>query len=121
MTASLKVLTELRHPFILTPILAQFTGKEFIVIREFIESGSLKDAIYGKAPKTNFLVKYGQSSTTRNLSLANIRQYGRQILEAVNFLYEKGFVMGKQYLYHFLNTSLLILNRAHSCWKCDVV
>lgn len=94
--ACLKVLTEIRHPFILSPILADFDPKNFgvMVVREFISSGSLKDAIYEKPPRGTALGKYSQPAGTKKLSVDNIKQYGRQVLEALNFLSERGFVMG---------------------------
>jgi PX domain-containing protein kinase-like protein len=65
------------------------------VVREFVSNGSLKDAIYGKNPRGTALSKYGQAASMRRLTPSNIKLYGRQILEALNFLSERGFVMGR--------------------------
>ena len=93
--ASLKVLAEIKHPFILSPVLANFTGTGLMIVREFVAAGSLKDAIYGKNPKNSSLEKYGQPARPGVLKGPQIKQYGRQVLEALNFLIAKGFVAGK--------------------------
>lgn len=95
MKACLKVLKDIQHPFILSPISVDIDDTGLLIVREFVAQGSLKDAIYGKTPKGTALMKYGQAATMRRLSVSNIRLYGRQILEALNFLSEKGFVMGE--------------------------
>ena len=92
----LKVLTEIQHPFILSPTKADFNDSGFMIVRKFVPAGSLKDAIYEKTPKGTAMMKYALKARVRKLSLNQIKQYGRQILEALNFLSEKGFVMGEQ-------------------------
>ena len=94
MKASLKVLKEIQHPFILSPTSADFDDSGLLIVREFVSNGSLKDAIYGKTPKGTALAKYSQPASIRRLSLSNIKLYGRQVLEALNFLSQRGFVMG---------------------------
>ena len=93
--ACLKVLTEISHPFILSPVLTNYSASGMMIVREFVPSGSLKDAIYGTTPKGNYLSKYGQPARTIRMTAPKIRQYGRQILEALKFLSDKGFVMGE--------------------------
>ena len=73
------MLTEIQHPFILSPILADFDKNSFMVVREFLPSGSLRDLIYEKTPKATALAKYLQPSRIRKLSLDSIKQYGRQV------------------------------------------
>lgn len=95
MKACLRVLKDLQHPFILSPTSVDFDDTGLLMVREFVPQGSLKDAIYGMTPKATALLKYGQTATIRRLSVSNIRLYGRQVLEALHFLSERGFVMGK--------------------------
>lgn len=95
MEVCLKVLTDIQHPFIHTPILASVHSTGLMTIREFVASGSLKDAIYGKDPKGTAITKYSVPAKVRKLSMDKMKQYGRQVLEALNFLAEKGFVLGK--------------------------
>ena len=85
---------DIQHPFILSPIKADFNDTGFMIVRRFIAAGSLKDTIYEKTPKGTALSKYSVKTRVRKLSLNQIKQYGRQILEALSFLAEKGFVMG---------------------------
>lgn len=86
----------LQHPFILSPVYASFNGMGLMTVRQFIPTGSLRDAIYGQQPQANLLQKYGGSAGKRLLGLApaNIAKYGRQVLEALRFLFEKGYVLG---------------------------
>lgn len=88
------MLVEMQHPFILSPTKADFDDTGFMIVRQFIPAGSLKDMIYEKTPKNTAMMKYSQKTRIRKLSINQIKQYGRQVLEALNFLAEKGFVMG---------------------------
>ena len=85
-----------QHPFILSPVYASFNGTGLMTVRQFIPTGSLRDAIYGQQPQGNLLQKYGGTVGRRVLGLtpANIAKYGRQVLEALRFLFEKGYVLG---------------------------
>ena len=47
-------------------------------------------------PKSHVLQKYSQAARGRFLSIPDTRKFGRQVLEALNFLLEKGFVLGKR-------------------------
>ena len=95
MEACLKLLTDLYHPFILSPALTNFSGTGLMTVRPYMPSGSLRDAIYGKSPKSSTILKYSQPAKVVRLTTVQIQQYGRQVLEALNFLAEKGFVLGK--------------------------
>jgi len=57
-------------------------------------SGSLRDHICETKPKISFLKKYGSPKHTKPLALQEIQLYGRQILEALVFLHEKGIPYG---------------------------
>ena len=88
-----------QHPFILSPVYASFNGTGLMTVRQFFITGSLRDAIYGIAPQANLLQKYGSSSGRRVMGLtpAKIAKYGRQVLEAMRFLFEKGYILGMWY------------------------
>ena len=47
-----------------------------------------------KKPDQNYLTKYGTPTFHNPLTGAQVRRYGRQILDAMQFLLEKGFVLG---------------------------
>ena len=90
-----------------------------MVVRRYIPTGSLRDLIYGVRlalcrrcrephtltehyiltppqvrPNTPLLQKYVLPAKLRFLSIPDIRKFGRQVLEALHFLSEKGFVLG---------------------------
>ena len=66
------------------------------MVRLFVPTGSLRDAIYGQIPQANLLQKYGGYVSRRSgLSPGLIAKYGRQVLEALRFLHERGFVIGR--------------------------
>ena len=46
-------------------------------------------------PNGHVLAKYSQPARNQ-LSLSDVRIYGRQVLEAISFLQEKGYVLGKE-------------------------
>uniref|UniRef100_A0A8B9QCQ1 PX domain containing serine/threonine kinase like n=1 Tax=Apteryx owenii TaxID=8824 RepID=A0A8B9QCQ1_APTOW len=60
----------------------------------FSEKGTLKDLIYKAKPKDPFLKKYCNPKKIQGLELQQIKTYGRQILEVLKFLHEKGFPYG---------------------------
>ncbi len=66
-----------------------------MIVRELMPSGSLRDTIYGQRFQGSVLQKYGQPARSRALSLPDIAKYGRQVLEALVFLSEKGFPLGE--------------------------
>ena len=92
-----------QHPFILSPVYASFNGTGLMTVRQFFPSGSLRDAIYGQAPQANLLQKYGGSSGRRVMALppGKIAKYGRHVLEAMRFLFEKGYVLGMWHNYNY--------------------
>lgn len=65
-----------------------------MIVREFVPTGSLRDAIYGQRLNLSVLQKYGQPAKARSLGIPDIAKYGRQVLEALIFLSEKGFPLG---------------------------
>jgi PX domain-containing protein kinase-like protein len=63
--------------------------KLVVIIEPFVSRGSLKDLIYQTTPSLSWATKY---SVRRNgLNLNQIKNYGRQILEAVSYLLFVGF------------------------------
>ncbi|KAL5518156.1 hypothetical protein EMCRGX_G003842 [Ephydatia muelleri] len=93
---SLKTLTEIKHPYILSPMSATFNGTGLMVVRKYVPTGSLRDRIWGGLkPQLTLLQKcFASTQPKARLSVADIRKYGRQVLEALQFLQSKGFVLG---------------------------
>lgn len=95
-TGVLKSLTSIQHPFILPIEHVAGNDNGVLVVRSFFTKGSLKDLLYCSSPKSQFLQKYGNTSTRgRGLTVKEIALYGRQILEALSFLHSKGLPCGK--------------------------
>ncbi|CAB3375900.1 Hypothetical predicted protein [Cloeon dipterum] len=83
----------LQHPYIY-PVLdvdfAELSGKnQVITVLPLNQKGSLKDFIY----KSNWQEDWGMKYAQRNSGMpaAQVQRIGRQILEALNFLKERGF------------------------------
>lgn len=58
------------------------------------KNGSLRDMICGAKPRQSFLKKYGNPKGHKPLEVTLVSLYGRQILEALKFLHDKGLPYG---------------------------
>lgn len=86
------------HPYISSPEFAQLRDTKAVVLTPYLPTGSLRDLIYitpeakkkGKiTPKSKHTDKYPTQGVP--LDSAKIAKYGRQILEALFYLYLHGF------------------------------
>jgi PX domain-containing protein kinase-like protein len=93
--AALKVLGDIKHPHIATTVSATYNGVGVMIVRHFNASGSLRDLIHGTRPQGHVIQKYCGPAPSP-LPLDSIKRYGRQVLEALSFLQDKGFVMGER-------------------------
>ncbi|XP_074861529.1 PX domain-containing protein kinase-like protein isoform X2 [Carettochelys insculpta] len=91
---AVKLLPSFSHPYIYKVIFATANDSSALVIRPFNEKGTLKDLIYKAKPKDPFLRKYCNPKKIQGLELQQIKTFGRQILEVLKFLHEKGFPYG---------------------------
>ncbi|KAG8127931.1 hypothetical protein E2320_014814, partial [Naja naja] len=91
---AVKLLSSCSHPYIYKVIFATASESSALVIRHFSEKGTLKDLIYKAKPKDPFLKKYCNPKKIQGLELQQIKTFGRQILEVLKFLHEKGFPYG---------------------------
>ncbi|XP_060164893.1 PX domain-containing protein kinase-like protein isoform X6 [Globicephala melas] len=82
------------HPYIYRVTFATANESSALLIRMFNEKGTLKDLIYKAKPKDPFLRKYCNPKKIQGLELQQIKTYGRQILEVLKFLHDKGFPYG---------------------------
>uniref|UniRef100_A0A3B4DG86 PX domain-containing protein kinase-like protein n=1 Tax=Pygocentrus nattereri TaxID=42514 RepID=A0A3B4DG86_PYGNA len=111
--STVKLLPSLAHPYI-CPVTFAFTSESSaLVIRTFNEKGTLRDHICKVKPKEQFLKKYCNPKKIQGLELQQIRTYGRQILEALKFLHDKGFPYG-----HLHASNVLIEDNA--CKLLDI-
>lgn len=90
----LKMLLTIQHPFIMPIEYVASNDSGALVIRNFYMKGSLKDLLYGTSPKNLFMQKYGNPRSRGPMPIKEIAIYGRQILEALQFLHSKGLPCG---------------------------
>uniref|UniRef100_A0A4X2K942 PX domain containing serine/threonine kinase like n=1 Tax=Vombatus ursinus TaxID=29139 RepID=A0A4X2K942_VOMUR len=90
----IRLLPSCLHPYVYRVTFATASESSALVIRTFNEKGTLKDLIYKAKPKDPFLKKYCNPKKIQGLELQQIKTFGRQILEALKFLHEKGFPYG---------------------------
>ncbi|XP_060058999.1 PX domain-containing protein kinase-like protein isoform X2 [Erinaceus europaeus] len=90
----IKLLPSCLHPYIYRVTFATANESSALLIRMFNEKGTLKDLIYKAKPKDPFLKKYCNPKKIQGLGLQQIKTYGRQILEVLKFLHDKGFPYG---------------------------
>ncbi|EPQ09102.1 PX domain-containing protein kinase-like protein [Myotis brandtii] len=90
----IKLLPSCLHPYIYRVTFATANESSALLIRMFNEKGTLKDLIYKSKPKDPFLKKYCNPKKIQGLELQQIKTYGRQILEVLKFLHDKGFPYG---------------------------
>lgn len=94
LVALMRVLQNVQHPNIPTSILSTANESGGIVIRPCYEKGTLRDLICKCKPRGHYLKKYASPSKTVALDLQSIKLFGRQILETLNLLHEKGLPYG---------------------------
>uniref|UniRef100_A0AAY4C0L9 PX domain-containing protein kinase-like protein n=1 Tax=Denticeps clupeoides TaxID=299321 RepID=A0AAY4C0L9_9TELE len=92
--AAMKLLPSLSNPYVYPVTFATTSESSALVIRMFNEKGTLRDHICKVKPKEPFLKKYCNPKKIQGLELQQIRTYGRQILEVLKFLHDKGFPYG---------------------------
>ncbi|XP_062316593.1 PX domain-containing protein kinase-like protein [Osmerus eperlanus] len=92
--STMKLLPTLANPYIYPVTFANTSESSALVIRLFSEKGTLRDHICKVKPKEPFMKKYCNPKKTQGLELQQIRLYGRQVLEVLKFLHDKGFQYG---------------------------
>ncbi|XP_052445167.1 PX domain-containing protein kinase-like protein isoform X2 [Carassius gibelio] len=92
--SAMKLLPTLSHSNISPISFATTSESSALVIRVFSEKGTLRDHICKVKPREPFLKKYCNPKKIQGLEQQQIRTYGRQILEALKFLHDKGFPYG---------------------------
>ncbi|KTF83722.1 hypothetical protein cypCar_00026966 [Cyprinus carpio] len=92
--SAMKLLPTLSHSNISPVTFATTSESSALVIRVFSEKGTLRDHICKVKPKEPFLKKYCNPKKIQGLEQQQIQTYGRQILEALKFLHDKGFPYG---------------------------
>ncbi|XP_070559804.1 PX domain-containing protein kinase-like protein isoform X2 [Ptychodera flava] len=96
--AILKILPTVQHPFIYPVTFATASENGGFAIRTFHATGTLRDFLCKAKPKASYLKKYGKPKAYTEFNLMNIKTYGRQILEALKFLHDKGIPYGHLHL-----------------------
>ncbi|XP_065829723.1 PX domain-containing protein kinase-like protein [Oscarella lobularis] len=93
LTSAVRALSMIQHPYILPTVYSSFDGTGTLIVRPFCSEGSLRDLIYKTKPQIQLIKKYGTPKGT-GLSVSDTRKYGRQIVEALKFLSDRGFLYG---------------------------
>lgn len=94
-TSCLKLLKSISHPFIapIDEVYANESGT--LTIYRYHNRGSLKDYLHRTKPIAgSYWKRYGPNSSSRRCDLNQIKMLGRQILEALYFLYENNLLYG---------------------------
>ncbi|XP_055999127.1 PX domain-containing protein kinase-like protein isoform X2 [Ostrea edulis] len=94
LSAIMKLLPTIQHPHICPVTFSTTTESGGLTIRAFLEKGSLRDTICKCKPKNHFLKKYANPKSYSTLDLNAVKIVGKQILEALKFLHEKGLPYG---------------------------
>ncbi|KAK4884313.1 hypothetical protein RN001_000584 [Aquatica leii] len=89
-----KCINQMQHPYIYPIELCLCTDIGGLVVRNSSINGSLRDNICGAKPRMSFLKKYGNPKGHKPLNSSQVALYGRQILEALKFLKDKGLYYG---------------------------
>lgn len=92
--AAFKSIGSIQHPNIHPIEFVSCNEVGGFVIRALSPAGSLRDLLCGAKPKTQFIKKYGNPKQVKPLSLSDIAYYGKQILDALKFLHDKGLPFG---------------------------
>lgn len=90
----MKVLPTIKHPNIFPIEFATSNETGGLVIRPLHESGSLRDMICRCKFKGHYLRKYANPKQVTTLDMERIQSFGRQILETLKYLQDKGFPYG---------------------------
>ncbi|XP_045079645.1 PX domain-containing protein kinase-like protein isoform X1 [Coregonus clupeaformis] len=92
--STMKLLPSQSNPYIYPVTFASTSELSALVIRMFNEKGTLRDHICKVKPKEAFMRKYCNPRKIQGLELQQIRTFGRQILEVLKFLHDRGFPYG---------------------------
>ncbi|KAJ8302273.1 hypothetical protein KUTeg_021260 [Tegillarca granosa] len=90
MVAILNLFSTIQHPHIYHTEFATGSETGGLVIRNYCDKGTLRDYLCKCKPKNNYLKKYANPKITQNLDIGAIKMFGKQILETLKFLTEKG-------------------------------
>lgn len=85
-----------QHPNIFPVEFATSNETGGLVIRPFSDTGSLRDMICRCKLKGHYLRKYASPKQVIALDMDRIRNFGRQILETLKYMNDKGFPYGEQ-------------------------
>uniref|UniRef100_A0A8C6NXZ1 PX domain containing serine/threonine kinase like n=1 Tax=Nothobranchius furzeri TaxID=105023 RepID=A0A8C6NXZ1_NOTFU len=90
----MKLLTSISSPYFCPLLFFSTSESSALLIRPFNENGSLRDQICKVKPKETYLKKYSCPRKSRGLELAQIKLYGRQILEGLKLLHDSSIFFG---------------------------
>nr|XP_027237297.1 PX domain-containing protein kinase-like protein isoform X2 [Penaeus vannamei] len=93
MHATLTALVQCQHPYIVPSVSSVATETGVCVVRPWFPQGTVRDQIHQAKPRGSCLMKY-TGERLNPIPQRDCAIYGRQILQALLFLHEKGFGHG---------------------------
>uniref|UniRef100_F7B5G0 PX domain-containing protein kinase-like protein n=1 Tax=Ciona intestinalis TaxID=7719 RepID=F7B5G0_CIOIN len=104
--AIMKLLPNMQHPSLYPVNVALANENGALIIRGFHKEGSLRDMLCKTKPsKASYLRRYCNPKVVSCFTLSEIKQYGRQILEVVKFLHDKGLA------FHHLHAGNILIEK----------
>ncbi|XP_055883753.1 PX domain-containing protein kinase-like protein isoform X2 [Biomphalaria glabrata] len=94
LSAIIKILPSIKHPYIFPTLFTTSNESGSMIIHDFQETGTLRDLIYKCKPKGPYLKKYSNPKNVNPFDFGTVKIFGKQILEALKFLQDKGFPYG---------------------------
>ncbi|XP_013417774.1 PX domain-containing protein kinase-like protein [Lingula anatina] len=94
LTAIFKLFSNFQHPYIYPVGFGYANESGGLTIRHYNEQGSFRDNLCRAKPKGHCLKKYGNPKTRIFMQLPDVKLFGRQILETLKFLHDKGVPYG---------------------------
>jgi len=83
-----------KHPSIMGVDHIEFLDNGAVVVRQFYPGQVLRDIITRANPKNGYLKKYCQPKKRKTFQLNEIKMITFQLLEALQFLHDKGVAHG---------------------------
>jgi len=90
----MRLLPTFQHPHLMPVVFAQSSETSGIAVRFFHEKGTLRDLICKAKPQMHYMKKYCGPKERIGLHMPDIKLFGRQILEVLQYLHDKGLYYG---------------------------
>lgn len=96
--SALRILSSVQHSHVWPVSLSSVNESGAVIIRDFVQEGSLRDILCQASPQECFLKKYCNPREPHALPPEAIAKMGSQILLMLKMLYDRGFYHGHLHL-----------------------